>query len=80
MTTTKSDGEAIRRLREARGIGCPQLAKAVGIDRRFLNKIENGIQDGSAHTRYRIAQALGVDLSEITYTIPSPRRTKQAAA
>ncbi|WP_433731163.1 helix-turn-helix domain-containing protein [Actinoplanes sp. CA-051413] len=79
MTRTKSNGAEIRRLREAQGVGCPQLADKVGIDRRFLNKIENGLQDGSPATRLKIAQALGVDLTQITYTVPTQRRAEQAA-
>ncbi|HEY6115967.1 MAG TPA: helix-turn-helix transcriptional regulator [Candidatus Dormibacteraeota bacterium] len=80
MTRTKSDGAAIRELREAQGLGCPQLAQLAGIDRRYLNKIERGLQDGSARTRFRIAVALGVHLSAITYKADSPDAPVEQAA
>jgi transcriptional regulator with XRE-family HTH domain len=79
MTRTKSNGPEIRRLRDAQGLGCPQLADLAGIDRRFLNKIERGLQDGSPRTRLSLAQALGVDLSQITYSVPTRGRIEQAA-
>jgi transcriptional regulator with XRE-family HTH domain len=79
VMTTKADGAMIRRLREAQGIGCTQLAEAAGIDMRLLSKIETGRLDGSPKTRLKIARALGVDLSQITYEVPSKRVSNQAA-
>lgn len=76
--TTRADGAAIRRLREARGLGATQLAAAAGIKNRLLSKIELGHLNGSPMTRLKIAHALGVHLSAITYEVPN-QRTKQAA-
>jgi transcriptional regulator with XRE-family HTH domain len=77
--TTKADGDAIRRLREARGLGCTHLADAAGIDKRLLSKIELGHLDGSPLTRLKIAKALGVEPTDFTYEVPSKRAAKQAA-
>ena len=79
--TTKADGAVIRRLRERMGLNCTQFAEAAGIKAQLLSKIECGALDGSPETRLKIARALGVDLSEFTYQIPSQprRRAKQVA-
>lgn len=79
VMTTKVDGAALRRLREERGIGATQLANQAGIDRKLLNKLEVGRLAGSPMTRYKVAQALGVDLGAFTYQVPSQRVAKQAA-
>lgn len=79
MTTTKANGAAIRRLREERGLHGYQLAAAAGIDKRLLSKIELERLNGSVPTRFKIAKALGVELSEITYTVESQPRSRSAA-
>jgi transcriptional regulator with XRE-family HTH domain len=79
MTRTQSNGAEIRRLREAQGLGCQQLATKAGVHRSFLDRIERGDRCGTPETRLKIARALGVDLAQITYTVPTQRRTKQAA-
>jgi transcriptional regulator with XRE-family HTH domain len=80
MQTTKSDGAAIRRLREERGLHAYELAERAGIAKRFLSQIENDLRDGSAPTRLKIARALGVPLSQITYTVDRRPRTRRVAA
>lgn len=59
-------GENIIRLRKARGIGQVELAKAAGIDKSTLNRIEK--QDDSKpnlDVLLKIADRLKVDVSEI---------------
>jgi transcriptional regulator with XRE-family HTH domain len=77
---TKSNGATIRLLREERGLNCAQFADLVGIDRAFMWKIENDKMDGSPRTRLAIAEALGVSVSAITYTVPLQRRARRVAA
>lgn len=76
---TKSRGAEIRRLREEKGLSCSQLADALGLDRAFIWKIENGLLDGAAGTRLKIAQFFGVPLTDITYFEARHPRSKQAA-
>ena len=77
--TTKSDGATIRRLREARGLTGVQLAQLAGIDKRVLSKIEREKRTGLPGTRLKIANALGVHLSAITYSVPDAPRTRKAS-
>lgn len=79
MFTTKTDGAIVRRLRLELGLEGPELAARVGISNQFLNKIENGLQDGSPKTRLALARELGHPLTDITYEIPTRQRRAQAA-
>lgn len=45
------------------------LAAAAGIERANLSRLENGRAEAGIRTLYRIAQALGVRLSELFITI-----------
>lgn len=76
---TKANGPVIRRLRERQGLNCTQLAAAVDISRFYLSRIECGLRDGSPAVRLRIANALGVDLDDITYEAPRGNRQRTAA-
>ena len=75
---TKADGAAIRRLREERGLSIPRLAELADLDRVSVYRIEIGTRHGNDASRLKIANALGVPLSEISYFIP-PQRIGQAA-
>jgi len=75
---TKADGPAIRRLRENKGLSIPQLADLCQLDRVSIYRIETGMRHGNDASRLRIAQALGVELSDISYFVP-PQRNKAAA-
>lgn len=70
---TKSNGAAIRRLREEKGLNCSQLAEIANLGRDVVWKVENGTISGSPKTRLAIAKALGVDLAEITFFVKSPK-------
>jgi transcriptional regulator with XRE-family HTH domain len=76
---TKTNGSAIRRLREEKGWTSQDLARAVGIHPGFMSKIENDVLNGSPKTRLAIAVALNVPLSDITYFTQRQPRSKQAA-
>jgi transcriptional regulator with XRE-family HTH domain len=54
-------GEVIRTTREAKGVSQDALAQRVGIDRTYLNKIENGrVIRPRQETRQRLLDALGL--------------------
>jgi transcriptional regulator with XRE-family HTH domain len=76
---TLTDGKKIRRLRERQGLSTSQLAAKVGVDYKYICKIENNTRDGSPEKRLAIANALGVDLDDITFQATS-RRALQVAA
>lgn len=76
---TKANGAIIRRLREAKGLNCTQLAQAAGLDRILVWKVENGRLDGSPETRLKIAAALNASVEDITYFVPPAQRSQAAA-
>jgi transcriptional regulator with XRE-family HTH domain len=78
---TKLDGDAVRRLREEQGLSTLQLAHAVGKNRTYIWRLEEGKRlYGSAKTRLDIARALGVGLAEITLTEPDGQPNPAAVA
>lgn len=78
--TTRINGAAVRRLRERRGLNATQFAAILGIKRQYLSKLENGDRAGTPETRLLLARHLGVDLSDITYTVPRVRRRPRQSA
>jgi transcriptional regulator with XRE-family HTH domain len=74
---TKADGEAIRRLREDKGLTCSQLAKQLGYNDAFIWKIENDVQGGSPKSRRKIADYFGVSVAEISRTVERKPRAKR---
>ncbi|MFI5934726.1 helix-turn-helix domain-containing protein [Actinoplanes sp. NPDC051494] len=80
---TKVDGTAIRRLRESRGLSCPQLAQELGYNPAFIWKIENEAQGGggSPASRKKIADYFGVPVERISRFVPvKPRTTHRETA
>lgn len=68
-------GERITALRKRRGWSQNQLAERAKMDRSHLSKLIRGQYDNpGAGTLGKIAEALGVPLSEITGERPMPRR------
>ena len=51
-------GQAIRALRQQRGLSQGDLAGRVGVDRKTINRIENGHHSTSISTLSAIAQSL----------------------
>lgn len=68
------------RLREDAGVSRAQLARASGVDLRFLARIEGGSETPSIETYQRLASALGADLHTRLYpnTGPALRDRHQA--
>ncbi|MBR4080187.1 MAG: helix-turn-helix transcriptional regulator [Clostridia bacterium] len=58
-------GQLIGRLRTVRGLTQDVLAGLAGLHRPHLTSIENGRKAPSVDTLWRIADALGIPLSEL---------------
>ena len=58
-------GRTVRDLRQAKGLSQERLADEAGIHRSFLYRLERGDVNVSVDTLQRIAQALGVPISQI---------------
>ena len=61
----KVTGSVIRKLRRDRGISQDVLSGLAGIGRTHLTMIENGDKNASVDTLWRIANALGLPLSQL---------------
>lgn len=68
MRTLPYDAEKIRDLRERAGLSRKQLAELTGHHPASLKNIEGNRRNASLVTLARIANALGVDLDDITLT------------
>jgi transcriptional regulator with XRE-family HTH domain len=66
MASRRTNGVAIRALREALGISVQDLAASVGIDRTALWRIERDGTQPRPGTLRKIADRLGVSLDAIT--------------
>jgi transcriptional regulator with XRE-family HTH domain len=58
-------GGAIRQLRHNRGITQDELAKKAGLHRTYVSDMERGSRNPSLNSLQRVAEALGITLSEI---------------
>jgi len=58
-------GENIKKLRKVKGLNQSQLARACGMDRQHMEKIENAKVSVNVYTLYIIAEALKVKMSEL---------------
>lgn len=58
-------GENIKRIRKAKGLNQSQLARACGMDRQHMEKIENAKVSANVYTLYVISEALKVKMSEL---------------
>jgi len=67
----KGNGAAIKALRERTGLTKTQLAKATGMDRTHLHRIENGERRGTPTQIVAIAKALGVPVTAVAILEPA---------
>lgn len=58
-------GQVIGRLRVQQGLSQEDLAKRAGIARSHLAMIENGKKSASVETLWKVAEGLGISLSEM---------------
>lgn len=59
-------GSTVRKLREERGLLVQELAEMAGVTRWTVTNVESGHVQARGRTLYLIAQALDVELSDIT--------------
>ena len=59
-------GSEIRRLRKQRGMTQMSLALAAGVERSYLGYVERGANNVAFTTLKKLAEALGVTVSELT--------------
>lgn len=62
-------GRPVRALRQRRGLSQADLAERVGVDRKTINRIENGRHSTSVTTLASIAHSLGEKPSELVSSI-----------
>jgi transcriptional regulator with XRE-family HTH domain len=58
-------GENIKEIRKAKGLNQAQLARACGMDRQHMEKIENAKVCPNIYTLYIISKALKVSVSNL---------------
>lgn len=58
-------GNALRQLRGEAGLTQAQLAEAIGVSRKTINTVENGVFVPSSILALRLAQALGVPVERV---------------
>jgi ribosome-binding protein aMBF1 (putative translation factor) len=58
-------GEAIRRRREAKELSQEQLALLADVDRSYVGRVERGTNNAATLTLKRLANALGMTLTEL---------------
>lgn len=61
----KSLGERIRSIRKTKGVTLVELASKTGVAQATLSRIETGTMTGTVESHEKIAEALGVGLSEL---------------
>jgi transcriptional regulator with XRE-family HTH domain len=59
------DGQALKQLREARGVSQRELARAVGVNAATISRIESHNRDPKAVTVARIGRYLDVDIGDL---------------
>lgn len=79
MSTAKSTGPVIGRIRKKKGITQDDLARRVNVSRNFLSLIENGKREPSSDCLGRIAKELGVPPAGIEW-LSRPRPTGLSAS
>lgn len=65
----KINGEVVRALRVAQGVGLREMGRRLGISPGHLSRIERGIHNPSAEVTDSIARELGVSALAITQAV-----------
>ena len=55
----------VQEIRKERNVTQVQLAKSVGISRKYLSNVENQLANPSVDVAFRIATALRVDIDKV---------------
>ena len=59
----------LREVREAKGLTQAQLAEAIGVSRKTVNTVENGVFVPSTIIALKLAAALGRPLEELFFLV-----------
>lgn len=77
-------GLRVKELRAEREITQEELADRVAVFRTYMSRIENGVANPTLTTIHALAQALGVEVSELflapTATVPPRTRARSPAS
>ncbi|MFT4282013.1 helix-turn-helix domain-containing protein [Microbacterium sp.] len=63
--TPATFGLIVRRRREALGMTQAELGQRSAVTRTYVSALENGHKNPTLETQTRVAEALGIDLSEL---------------
>jgi transcriptional regulator with XRE-family HTH domain len=69
-------GGRIRSLRKAKGLSQEALGERSGLNPKYIGQIERAETNPSVETLQRIAEGLGVDLSDLFAFLPGKRRAQ----
>jgi transcriptional regulator with XRE-family HTH domain len=72
-----TNGQAIERARLRNGWTQAELGRRANLDPTVISRMESGVTKGLPATRLAIANALGVDLDEISPEGPPKRRNRR---
>jgi transcriptional regulator with XRE-family HTH domain len=73
-------GEVVRELRHARGLSQERLAAEAGVDRAYMGLLERGGRNPSLTMMARVANGLGVALSDVVKAMEERRGPTRAGA
>lgn len=71
--TPKEMGHEIKARREKKGLSRQELAKAAGVSREYVRKLEAGLYDPTVGTLEKLAKALGVPVTKLLVSSKKPR-------
>ena len=62
-------GNRLRELREAKGLTQAQLADLIGVSRKTVNTVENGVFIPSTVVALKLAKALGCSVEDLFFIV-----------
>ncbi|MCX6745389.1 MAG: helix-turn-helix transcriptional regulator [Candidatus Parcubacteria bacterium] len=62
---SKRLGDNIRRIRQEKGMSQGDISRALGMDRGYISRIENGLKNPTLANIEKIANAMGVAVNEL---------------
>ena len=72
MSTERQNlGEKIRRFRQLRNLSQDTLAYDCEVHRNYISAIENGVRNITFETLVKVAQGMGITVSELTTDVES---------
>jgi transcriptional regulator with XRE-family HTH domain len=72
-------GRALRRAREAEGIGVREMASRLGCSPSHVSQVERGMTSPSVHTLFSMVKELGVSLDDLLASVAADAPTQNAA-